>query len=916
MFNVWLIIATILIFLFAISCIYALIVWIRRKRYTRERFAFACLMAVVTLTTALFAVAFGQSMPWHLAAGALSWATGQNFTLPAPSFGDYGFLITVYILSLLAIGRLYDRWDGLKSQRQYELEQRHESVPLIREGIGELSRLIQRRQALVIHETNTHQLASQLQNPSYTVAWRDRARELVRLKWTFYTFPADIGWHDNAGCWVGQNVNTKDLALLWCLHQAPSDEDLRSFVEYSKRMQNDNGKARAELIVAVQNDNVMPIREWNGLQIQFETETTLLDQLVDWTDYYHDLRKRFGVDRLPDSESTLSDVYVPPKFCTTGMEATEEAHDLESYLKSWLDEPGQRQLAILGDYGQGKSTAALAFAHWLVNRTEETRIPILIELRGTSPRNQTPLQLLGAWGARYNISAKALLHLHMTGRLLLIFEGFDEMALVGDAEMRLKHFKTLWEFCYPQAKIVITGRPNFFFDEDEMVASLGIREPQADKPYCQTLRLKPFDVAQIRSALRSHDQPLREEVSTFAESSGQFRELISRPSLLHVVSVLWHREKLSKQLDKLTSAYVMKLFVQHSYRRQGLKETATPGFMALVTEERHYFMKGVATYMASKSLPNQIGGVQLNEAIEALVVAMPEHVSMQATAIAGEVRRPLQDRIDESEHGLEHVQTDVRTCGLLVDDPAAPGTFRFGHKSFMEYLVSEVIAERIMNPETPEARSLLAATGAGPAVVLRLPASVDFLGEQIGGNRTVGELAEAEQKEVVSRLLYALAGPRIAPWSPRFELISLANAAVSIRAGGWQTVSAGLFGAITMWLSATPGISVVAGVAVIMVAWVGHLPPILTVLAVVTCVMVGAVVRYVQSATWSSTGQGKTAEEQAEYVHWTEAWNTLSVDVGVNPRLLFQMTGTSWLPWTRGRRFDLFLESKQTHDRE
>jgi hypothetical protein len=41
------------------------------------------------------------------------------------------------------------------------------------------------------------------------------------------------------------------------------------------------------------------------------------------------------------------------------------------------------------------------------------------------------------------------------------------------------------------------------------------------------------------------------------------------------------------------------------------------------------------------------------------------------------------------------VKTDVRACGLLVDDPAAQGTFRFGHKSFMEFSYASIVAERL-----------------------------------------------------------------------------------------------------------------------------------------------------------------------------------------------------------------------------
>ncbi len=775
MFSIWLIVATVLLFFFAIACVYAVIVWIRRRRHTKERFAFAALSAITVLTTALFAAVVGQTMPWQLVAAGLSWLTGQEVTLPSPGFADYGLLVAVYIFALVTIRGFFHRWDGLRSERQYELEQRRETMSLFIEGLKEGTRIVQRGEPLRIHEAGERQLTSQLEGSTSSIAWRDRARELVRVKYSYYAFAAESDWHEQARCWVGHNLNTNDLVLLRCSSESPSETEVRDFIEYAERLRSDYGNARVDLMIAVEDENAAVMNELNGTAIHFETEATLLNQLVDWTDYRNEIRKRMRVDQLPDSTLTIADVYVQPRFAPVGWEikvaeGQQPSDKLEGYLGEWLNEPGQRQFALLGAYGQGKSTAALAFTHKLMEAADASRIPILIELRGTSPRNLTPLQLLGAWSSKYNINPKALLHLHIAGRLLLIFEGFDEMALVGDAEMRLKHFKTLWEFCYPRSKIIITGRPNFFFDEEEMIASLGIGESVAGKPYCRALRLEPFEVPQVETALRKHEKRLRDEITSFAKENDRFQELISRPSLLHIVSVLWDREELSTKLERLTSAYVMKLFIRHSYRRQGLKEADSPEFMALTTEERQYFMKGVATIMAAKQLPNQISGNQLNEIVNALVDAIPEQVSMRTSAIIGEVRQPLRDRLKDAEHGLEHVQTDVRTCGILVDDPAAPGTFRFGHKSFMEYLFAQVVADRIVEDELPDAVSILDACKSTPSDISYLPVSIEFLSEMLGTTVDPSE-PTLSQKELARRILRILLGGNWVTFAMgRFEL--------------------------------------------------------------------------------------------------------------------------------------------------
>lgn len=51
------------------------------------------------------------------------------------------------------------------------------------------------------------------------------------------------------------------------------------------------------------------------------------------------------------------------------------------------------------------------------------------------------------------------------------------------------------------------------------------------------------------------------------------------------------------------------------------------------------------------------------------------------------------------------VRADIAACGILVTDASRANTLRFAHKSFMEYLVAEVIANRICAPRSNRACS-------------------------------------------------------------------------------------------------------------------------------------------------------------------------------------------------------------------
>jgi hypothetical protein len=118
------------------------------------------------------------------------------------------------------------------------------------------------------------------------------------------------------------------------------------------------------------------------LGFRLETESDLLNQLVKIGDYTNHVRKLVEAQYLTDSALTLDKVYVSSRYES----ANNGSKDVDEFLFAWLNESSGRQIALLGEYGQGKSTAALMFTYRILTGPQPyARIPILIELRGTSP---------------------------------------------------------------------------------------------------------------------------------------------------------------------------------------------------------------------------------------------------------------------------------------------------------------------------------------------------------------------------------------------------------------------------------------------------------------------------------------------------------------------------------------------------
>ena len=205
------------------------------------------------------------------------------------------------------------------------------------------------------------------------------------------------------------------------------------------------------------------------------------------------------------------------------------------------------------------------------------------------------------------------------------------------------------------------------------------------------LQLRPFDINKIRTSLRWTGASTTEEVVAAANNT-QILEIVSRPSLLYIVATLWPELRSLFKSGRITSSEVIDKFIFHSYQRQAEKGKENPEFMRLSTTERRYFHEGLAVYMASQGTTNQIMNADLAAATERLYEAYPDD-----THIADQIKfetdqQPLKKRLRDRKIALDVIGTDVRTHGILVNDPSRHDTFKFAHKSFYELLFGKAVA--------------------------------------------------------------------------------------------------------------------------------------------------------------------------------------------------------------------------------
>ena len=169
-----------------------------------------------------------------------------------------------------------------------------------------------------------------------------------------------------------------------------------------------------------------------------------------WGAYFDALSLSVEKDRIPD-------LYVDPgcyaqEMTPSGKERSREEYDsLDEHVDNWLRERGAKHLSVLGDFGAGKTWFCRRYAYKQLKRYLKEplseRLPLLITLR-TFAKAMTAQQLINdALLEQYKLqfvgsAFTVFQELNRRGKLLVILDGFDEMARQVDYQTVVDNF---WE---------------------------------------------------------------------------------------------------------------------------------------------------------------------------------------------------------------------------------------------------------------------------------------------------------------------------------------------------------------------------------------------------------------------------------------------------------------------------------------
>ena len=297
-----------------------------------------------------------------------------------------------------------------------------------------------------------------------------------------------------------------------------------------------NRQATDEAWLVTESHRIRPaindeIKEEERKRILCYTFDQLIDETADFTKYFNWLE-----NEIKDSEINKRYVDLDGKKQELDPDTGERIgvniyNNIEHYINQWLDDATKEHLSILGEFGTGKTWFALHYAWKCLQEYKQAkkegrkrpRLPLVISLRDYAKAVSIESLFSEFFFRQHQIflpGYSAFEQLNHMGKFLLIFDGFDEMAIRIDREKLINNFWELTKVVVPGSKVILTCRTGLF-EEDSQGRTIFNARGRAtlnsdlqvfserlieEKPQFEILEIQKLNNEQIRQVLAKRTQ--------------------------------------------------------------------------------------------------------------------------------------------------------------------------------------------------------------------------------------------------------------------------------------------------------------------------------------------------------------------------------------------------------------------------
>jgi WD40 repeat protein len=193
-------------------------------------------------------------------------------------------------------------------------------------------------------------------------------------------------------------------------------------------------------------------------------------------------------------------MYLPQRYREVERLDAEDRDGLVDAMLHLLDSDQGRFLLLLGDFGHGKTFALRELARRIPAELPHL-VPLLVELNALD-RAYSFEGLVAAHLAAHgvdNIDLRAFRYMLQQGRIVLLFDGFDELVTRVTYDRAAERLQVLLDSAVDSAKIVVSSRTQHFRSQGQVLTALGERVGML--PHRRVLAVQEFTPQQIHAYL-------------------------------------------------------------------------------------------------------------------------------------------------------------------------------------------------------------------------------------------------------------------------------------------------------------------------------------------------------------------------------------------------------------------------------